>query len=271
MLKLTRTLLNNEWNNSNKFRKIGIRIILLGFATILLLPAILTLDLDFIVMGSSPQEIGSAIGGLTAPIVGFLSTILIYISFMAQVKINESIRDDIKLKKIEFLISQINNFLTQLQNDISTFKYRKGNVNKNDFNSSETMNFVAIEEYVGALTLALNTFNETESEEYLMKIEKMLKDDNRYNIYNICRTVRAIQLLIEEVDGHGELPKNILSSIIPKINLITLNLPLDELRAIDKIISKARRLAHIEFHKEFAPDINEIYEFHRLSKSMKWY
>ena len=55
--------------------------------------------------GLTPNEIGDAIGGMTAPIIGLFSAFLVYIAFRAQIKANEELQDfnnrDTGIKELE--------------------------------------------------------------------------------------------------------------------------------------------------------------------------
>ena len=92
-------------------------LIIMLLVLILLLPFFITRTLGFIDFSETGQ-IGDTIGGITAPIIGFVSAILIFVSFRAQIKANkiqfEIILEDRKnstnenyFKNIETLISSI--------------------------------------------------------------------------------------------------------------------------------------------------------------------
>jgi hypothetical protein len=75
--------------NRIKSHNIAVFIILLGAILILFAPAILLSPAFHSVFDlSKGGDLGNAIGGLTAPIVGFLGSILIYLGFHEQVKAN---------------------------------------------------------------------------------------------------------------------------------------------------------------------------------------
>ena len=89
--------LTSEGKIRNEIRKLDRKAILIGIFGILVLfifPIIITqynLWFDFTNTGS----IGDTIGGLTAPIIGVLSSLLIYYSFRAQIKANYIIQNQI--------------------------------------------------------------------------------------------------------------------------------------------------------------------------------
>lgn len=87
--------IDKEIRNIDKISKIGIPIFLL---LIIVTPYIFTREFGLFDL-SKNGNIGSNIGGITAPFIGVLSALLIYISFKAQVKANRI--------QIEAIVSQI--------------------------------------------------------------------------------------------------------------------------------------------------------------------
>lgn len=116
-------------NNSNidqlgkKYNRWAIIIICAGAFLILVFPWLFTQfsgKLDFTQTG----QIGDTIGGITAPIIGFMSAILIYVSFMIQYKANQmqwkAIRDEQILNRLPDSIDEIRS-LVQANNQIHGF------------------------------------------------------------------------------------------------------------------------------------------------------
>ncbi|KJF44050.1 hypothetical protein [Draconibacterium sediminis] len=93
-----------------KYNRWAIIIICLGALFIVTFPWLLSQHywkFDFTETG----QIGDTIGGITAPIIGFMSAILIYLSFMIQHRANQiqwkAIRDEQLLNRIPSSISEI--------------------------------------------------------------------------------------------------------------------------------------------------------------------
>ena len=58
--------------------------------------------------GLAPNEIGDAIGGMTAPIIGLFSAFLVYIAFREQIKANDNYeKNQLYDKEIEFIKNRI--------------------------------------------------------------------------------------------------------------------------------------------------------------------
>lgn len=98
-----------------RINKYAIFIVLLGVLGVIISPYLFTLPgtIDF----SQTGDIGSTIGGITAPIVGILSVVLIYLSFFAQFHANQlqfkalidEKEEKEKEKNIRFIESQLEN------------------------------------------------------------------------------------------------------------------------------------------------------------------
>jgi len=120
----------NEQNNNNNERlhQYAISILILGLVFILIAPIIFTLPslgplFDF----SKTGNIGDTIGGLTAPIVGFIGAALLYLALKAQINANSLIQtqiEDQKLEKIqETETKQLYQFYNHLKENIDNFSY----------------------------------------------------------------------------------------------------------------------------------------------------
>lgn len=78
-----------------------VRIILLLGAPVLILIPILTTQFDWFFDFSGTGSIGDTIGGLTAPVIGVVSALLIYYSFRAQINANRIIQQQINDQRDE--------------------------------------------------------------------------------------------------------------------------------------------------------------------------
>jgi hypothetical protein len=90
-----------------------------------------------------PDELGNAIGGMTAPIVGLISAFLIYVAFSAQVKANKEL---IKLSERDSHIKELNNLfslLDKLETNTNKLTLTAKQFDKNNLEIDE--NFYEIE------------------------------------------------------------------------------------------------------------------------------
>jgi len=120
--------LTSEEKIRNEIRKLDGKAILIGIFGLLVLFIfpILTTQYNLWFDFTSTGPIGDTIGGLTSPIIGFFSALLIYLSFRAQIKANYIVQSQIEKqeknenekKEIEF----INNLLNQLREEINEFE-----------------------------------------------------------------------------------------------------------------------------------------------------
>jgi len=99
---------------------------LLFLLAIIIGPIIFTQDwssIDF----SNTGEIGDTIGGITAPIIGFVSAVLVYLAFDAQVKANNRIQDQIELeqrrRREDIVLREVEESIRNLKDDIKEFSY----------------------------------------------------------------------------------------------------------------------------------------------------
>lgn len=112
---------NNLLKNINKY---AIIVILLGSLGLIISPYLFTLPgkIDF----SKTGDIGSTIGGITAPIVGIISVLLIYISFYAQFIANQiqfkALLDEKEEREKEYTIAFVERQLEQTRNEWTKFQ-----------------------------------------------------------------------------------------------------------------------------------------------------
>lgn len=89
-------IVNELWN----LDKIAIGIGVIGLVMIIIVPMFFT-QLHIFFDFTNTGEIGDTIGGLTAPIIGIFSSLLIYFSFRAQIKANYIVQSQIDRQKEE--------------------------------------------------------------------------------------------------------------------------------------------------------------------------
>lgn len=94
----------------------AIIVIVIGGICILILPWLFTSyswNLNFLKTG----QIGDTIGGITAPVIGFMSALLIYFSFMIQYRANrlqwQAIKDEQILNRMPIIIDEIEKIIEQ--------------------------------------------------------------------------------------------------------------------------------------------------------------
>jgi len=93
-----------------------------GLALYILLPLILSQKSCIGTFDSATGAIGDTIGGLTAPISGFLGSILIYLAFRAQIKANAIVQNEIRIQSLkQYCQDQIR----QVREDIKGFEYQQ--------------------------------------------------------------------------------------------------------------------------------------------------
>ncbi len=106
-------------------------ILVIAIILCLVMPPILTKISSCIYFNKDTGEIGDTIGGLTAPIIGLLNAILVYLALKSQIEANEKIqkrqdeqeakfeekeRDETRTKKITEIIEKISFIKTALDN-----------------------------------------------------------------------------------------------------------------------------------------------------------
>lgn len=101
---------SNIDRQGKKYNIAALVIIFLGLVLLLVFPWLLSQHswkLDF----SETGQIGDTIGGITAPIIGFMSAILIYLSFMIQYRANQmqwqAIRNEQLLSRLPHAMNEI--------------------------------------------------------------------------------------------------------------------------------------------------------------------
>lgn len=68
---------------------------------ILLLPIILTNDWFYIIDFNNSGEVGDTIGGITAPFLSIIGSVLIYLTLKSQIKANKEVSDQINIQNFE--------------------------------------------------------------------------------------------------------------------------------------------------------------------------
>lgn len=83
-----------------KLDKVVKWILISGVVVLIAMPIVAT-QLDWFFDYTNTGQIGDTIGGLTAPVIGVVSALLIYFSFRAQINANRIIQDQIDDQKLE--------------------------------------------------------------------------------------------------------------------------------------------------------------------------
>lgn len=96
-------------------------------APVLILMPILTTQLDWFFDFTNTGNIGDTIGGVTAPVIGVVSALLIYFSFRAQINSNRLILNQMDIQSLEDRERRDKNHLMEiyyhLRNSIDNFQY----------------------------------------------------------------------------------------------------------------------------------------------------
>jgi hypothetical protein len=79
---------------------------------------------------SGKGDIGNAIGGITAPFVGFIGAILVYLSFEQQIEANqiqrEALRNQIFQEQVKNEYDTLEKHLTEIKDEFYNLRYRRG-------------------------------------------------------------------------------------------------------------------------------------------------
>jgi hypothetical protein len=178
---------------------------------ILVLPFIFT-RYSLIGFGIKPNEIGDAINGLTAPIIGTFSVLLVYLAFKSQLDANEKLNQaNVKLLKI----SEDQLRFTEFQMFKEKLEYIKNNHDTSFiFNLSNETNNINNE--------PIKTYNERENKAkiYLKRFDKKSID--------VKRTLDIISLFNKQLN----------QSSLSQIDIDFLGLEIKRLKYIRENISK---------------------------------
>lgn len=79
-------------------------------------------------------QIGDRMGGFTAPFIGLLNAVLVYIAFWQQKKANEDIREEMKKQKEDFdkdkFLERLRQQFEDLKDEIASIRYESTQLNK---------------------------------------------------------------------------------------------------------------------------------------------
>ncbi|MBK8567811.1 MAG: hypothetical protein IPN76_31955 [Saprospiraceae bacterium] len=110
--------------------------LVIGIILMIVAPAIIgNMSFDLISFDSNSSNVGETIGGITSPIGVVLSSILIYLALIEQIRANKTLSSDIAEQKKQYendkKIAQINSFLSQLDGFVIHFNYNNQEILKN--------------------------------------------------------------------------------------------------------------------------------------------
>lgn len=150
---------------TDKYDNIAIITIVTGFLLAITLPYLLTnwnSGITFGLSGSNP--IGDTIGGTTAPVIGLVGAILVYLTLKEQIKANQRILDQFELnendKKESIYFTFLNNELDEIIKFVSTYKELNNNL-------EESKVFPNLD-----FSMILNHYFFSENENRIYKIEE---------------------------------------------------------------------------------------------------
>lgn len=169
------------------------------------------------------NQIGDAIGGISAPFIGISTCILTFIAFYVQYDFNKKQAIFIKKQHINDFVAEFNQTfnLIKTNNHISdTMKVMNINNTINEFIESSTEESIALIKKEGGLTI--NTILDLLNAKGLFDITKI---DNWFMYYNPCRKfIIFIDILIREFTQLGiteEEQLNIINNFIIKFEIAT--------------------------------------------------
>lgn len=183
-------------SNNIQILYFSIFIIVISFVSVLLftLPALT----DFLELSSdSTSNIGSTIGGLTAPIIGIISSILLYLTLTKQTESNRNQN----LKNESDLIFLL---LNQLDNEILNFYFTT-----NQIKGEQTIEF----KYTG-----LEAFHN-----FVQEINKRKFNNFNHSLYSFYQTKQLLLVLRSYALIENRIESSDLSEIIKNVFLEKLN------------------------------------------------
>lgn len=160
-----------------------------------------------------PDELGNAIGGMTAPIIGLVSAFLIYVAFSAQVKANKELQKlnerDSNVKELNNLInlnSVIQKWISEITLEIDSkiiqqkkvgfdsicymfnkylsleFEAKKSNINDHIIKSIELYDFVILVSHEIDKSLVAKEYKRYFFKQILILSKLSIHEDNYHNI-----------------------------------------------------------------------------------------
>ncbi len=106
---------DRDSKSKNPMKKLATITLILGILLTVLFPFIFTafsIGIDF----TNTGEIGDTIGGITAPIIGLVGSILVYLALQSQIEANENLNKQFKLQKTQdFNNRKYRNLITQFE------------------------------------------------------------------------------------------------------------------------------------------------------------
>lgn len=124
--------MTTQFNENEKYKEIeeplkNANILLwIGIPIVIIAPYILTSSFDFVNFNQT-GVIGDTIGGLTAPFIGLIGAILVFLALKAQIHANILVQKQIENQenenKLEIESNQLNKLYENLKNSIDNFSY----------------------------------------------------------------------------------------------------------------------------------------------------
>jgi len=203
--------MKNENNKRNRSNVWAIIVIIIGLVLVIIAPVILTLDCEIFGykfnFGNSSQ-IGDTIGGITAPIIGLLSAILVYIAFREQVKANKAITDRFKdeddEKKYDRKLLTLEVYFNHYKDEISKFSHSGYNgvngINKQTGTLYEKCVFYRQGEPNFQQRLAKNTYRELKR---VLNFHLKIREDINSHLKGLDREIYSglLENIANKIDG----------------------------------------------------------------------
>lgn len=135
----TQAIKDDKYKEIEKPLKIGIILLCVGIPIVIFAPYVLTCNIgwsDFTKTGA----IGDTIGGLTAPFIGLIGAILVFLALKAQINANILVQKQIENQEnersIEIESNQLNKLYENLKSSIDNFSY--STIDTWEFNNPES-------------------------------------------------------------------------------------------------------------------------------------
>jgi hypothetical protein len=130
--------------------KQAIWVLIFGVLLMIILPFLFTRSWSLLVL-TETGNIGDSIGGMTAPAIGLMSAALIFLSFKAQIRMNERQWNEIKkqqnIKSNDFALEMVKEITSQFKERMDVFtKLEGGQRLALDIITIQSLDIVAIED-----------------------------------------------------------------------------------------------------------------------------
>ncbi len=180
-----------------KYYRVIWRITAAGIVLTVILPCILTITLGLIAFGETSAQVGDTIGGITAPVVGIVSILLLALTLREQIKFN---RKQIKFNQMQRAVNDYGMLITLSE------QIEKASRNIEIRISGEQNGFKEI--YKG-----IENISKLPSEDNDFVVEKNDLEDLYLQIIHLVRLCLFLNNILPKFHLESEVEKNVADSI----------------------------------------------------------